>query len=144
LRRWEIERLEGRALPSTITVSNTDDAGTGSLRAAIVQANLDAAQDTITFAPSVTGTISLSTALPDLSTNMVIAGPGASALTVARSSANGTPAFRIFTVDVGTMVTISGISISGGIDPTGGGINNAGTLTVVNSTISGNGFTLVR
>ena len=73
---WLVEPLEGRIAPATIVVTSLADAGAGTLRAAIQQANLDRAQDTITFAPSVTGTITLTTALPDLSANMVIAGPG--------------------------------------------------------------------
>ena len=74
-------------MPSTITVLNTDDSGPGSLRAAITQADLDPAQDTIDFAPSVTGTITLLSALPDLSTAIILSGPGSSALTVSRSAA---------------------------------------------------------
>ena len=101
-------------MPATITVLNTDDAGAGSLRAAIEQANLDPAQDTIEFAPAVTGTITLLTALPELSTDIILSGPGASALAVARSAAAGTPEFRIFTVAAGAEVTISGLTITGG------------------------------
>jgi hypothetical protein len=133
---------------STITVSNTADTGPGTLRAAIEQANLDSAQDTIDFAPSVTGTITLSTALPALSASMNIVGPVPSDLTVARSSALGTPLFNIFTVSAGAQVAISGLTITGGrggvfvfgtfTATLGGGIANAGTLTVTNSTISGN------
>ena len=41
--------LEGRALLSTLTVSNTNDSGAGSLRAAIAQANADGGGDTIVF-----------------------------------------------------------------------------------------------
>ena len=147
-RPWVVESLESRSMLSTIAVSSTGDTGPGTLRAAIEQANLDAAQDTIMFAPSVTGTITLSTALPDLSAGMNIVGPGPSALTVARSSTPGTPLFSIFTVSAGAQVTISGLTITGGRGGTfvfgtftatlGGGIANAGTLTVTNSTISGN------
>src|SRR5947209_6660874 len=90
-RRPGVECLEGRVVPSTINVLNANDSGTGSLRAAIDQANLDPAPDTIDFAPAVTGTITLSGALPDLSTNIRLSGPGASILTVARGSDPGTP-----------------------------------------------------
>ena len=61
-----------------------------------------------------TGTITLLTALPDLSTDIIVSGPGASALAVARSAAAGTPEFRIFTVTAGAEVTISGLTITGG------------------------------
>jgi hypothetical protein len=136
-RAWLVEPLEGRVVPATITVTSLADAGAGTLRAAIEQANLDTARDTITFAPSVTGTITLSTALPDLSTNMIIAGPGPSALTVARSGADGTPDFRIFTVAAGVEVAISGLTLTGGSEVSVGGIDNSGTLTLTHSTLSG-------
>jgi hypothetical protein len=37
IRRWAIEPLKSRIVPSTLTVMNTDEAGAGSLRAAIEQ-----------------------------------------------------------------------------------------------------------
>ncbi len=132
------DALEVRAVPATITVMNTNDSGLGSLRDAIAQANTDPTQDTIDFAPAVTGTITLLSALPDLSGNIVLTGPGATALTVARSAAAGTADFSIFTVTSGFEVTISGLTITGGQAVNGGGIINEGTLTVLNSTLSGN------
>ncbi len=162
-----VESLESRALLSTLTVSSIGDTGPGTLRAAIEQANLDATQDTITFAPSITGTINLSSALPNLSAKTIIDGPGPSVLTIARSDAAGTPAFGIFTVLTGAEVAISGLTIAGGSLPSegtvgggianrgmlsladltivdssagtyGGGIYNAGIMSVANSTIRGN------
>ena len=85
------------------------------------------------------GTVNLTEALPELSGNLQIEGPGADQLTVRRDSTAG--AFRIFTVGQGSEVSISGITISGGNAPnsTGGGIHNReGILTVSDSTISGN------
>jgi hypothetical protein len=41
--------LEGRALLANLVVSNTDDSGPGSLRAAVGQANSDGGGDTIVF-----------------------------------------------------------------------------------------------
>ncbi len=140
----ESERLEARVVPAVITVMNTGDSGPGSLRAAITQADLDTTPDTIMFASSVTGTITLLSALPELSTAITLDGPGASVLTVAPSTATGPPDFGIFTVPKGADVTISGLTISGGGVNTaaagegGGGIFNAGTLTVTDSTITGN------
>ena len=97
-RAWGFEPLEGRVVPAVITVLNADDSGLGSLRAAIEQANAMSGPDTIEFAPAVVGAITLLSALPELSTDLTIDGPGASALAVARSAASGTPEFRIFTV----------------------------------------------
>ncbi|SIO55552.1 hypothetical protein SAMN05444166_5109 [Singulisphaera sp. GP187] len=134
------EALEGRVVLSTFTVTNTNDDGGGSLRAAIDLANADPAQDTINFAVSATGTIRLRSALPDLTTAIILIGPGASALTVARSADPSTPEFRIFNVTAGAEVAISGLTISGGrvSAESGGGIANHGTLAITDSTLSGN------
>ncbi|HET8899944.1 MAG TPA: choice-of-anchor Q domain-containing protein, partial [Rhodanobacteraceae bacterium] len=52
----------------TLQVSNSNDAGAGSLRAAITAANASASDSTITFAPGTDGVaIVLASALPDLS-----------------------------------------------------------------------------
>src|SRR5262249_1079696 len=141
-RPLSLEPLEGRVVPATIPVTSLADAGPGTLRAAIMRANLDPAPDTITFAPSVRGAIALLRALPDLSTDMEIDGPGPSVLTVARLAAAGTR-FRIFDVPTGVEVGISGLTITGGFASgggiaNGGGISNAGTLTVTDATFSDN------
>src|SRR5271157_1589305 len=146
-RRLLLEPLEGRALLSltTWTVNSLGDTGTGSgtsgdLRYVITQADQTQGDNTINFA--VTGTITLNSALPDLSNTSGltdIEGPGATSLTVARSSAAGTPDFRIFTVDAGTQVSLFGLTITGGLaNGSGGGIYNGGTLTLTSSTVSGN------
>jgi hypothetical protein len=133
-----LERMEDRRLLALLTVATTADTGVGSLREAIATANLDPAPDTIGFAPAVTGTITLQTALPELSTTIVLEGPGASALTVARSSAEGTPAFRVITVAAFVEVAVSGLTLAGGRAQEGGGLFNAGLLTVTDSTLSDN------
>ena len=46
--RPRLEELEGRTLPATLTVTNVNDGGPGSLRQAIIEANA-AAADTIAF-----------------------------------------------------------------------------------------------
>src|SRR5678816_3325201 len=48
--RVSIEGLEGRVLLSTYTVTNVNDAGSGSLRQAITDANKHSGADTIRFA----------------------------------------------------------------------------------------------
>ena len=114
-RRFTLEPLEGRALLSLTTwmVNDLGDAGNGSgnsgdLRYCITQANQTTGDNTINF--SVTGTITLSSALPDLSntTGLTdIEGPGAASLTVARDSVPETPAFRIFTIDSNANVILA-------------------------------------
>src|SRR5688572_6295263 len=48
-RRLRFERLESRLVLSTITVTNTDDSGPGSLRQAILDASALEGHDTIEF-----------------------------------------------------------------------------------------------
>ena len=123
----------------TFTVSNTDDSGLGSLRQAITDANT-AAGGTITFTAGVTGTIDLQAALPNLDSDIIIDGPGASTLTVQRSFAVSTPAFSVFTINVGKTVEINGLTIkngNGGLDG-GGGVYNGGTLFIIACAISNN------
>ncbi len=74
--------LEVRALLSTITVTNDDDSGSGSLRDAIDSAS---AGDTIDFAPSAYGTITLTSGpLSAPNIDLTIQGPGR---TISRSAA---------------------------------------------------------
>src|SRR5262249_30439476 len=113
---------------------------TGDLRYCITQANHTTGDNTIKF--GVTGTITLNSALPDLSNTSGttdIDGPGAKKLTVARNSAAGTPAFRIFTIDTGTTVDISSLTITGGLATQGGGLlDNGGTVSLTKVTVTNN------
>ncbi len=133
-----------------LTVTTLSDpsglAGTVSLRQAITTANADTidSQEIISFASGLSGTINLTEALPSLSNNISITGPGASSLTVNRLSTDAN--FSIFTVNSGETVNISGITIEGGNATNGGGINDnsngapdtGGTLTVNSTTFTGN------
>src|SRR5262249_17353975 len=124
-----LEILEARTLLSTYLVDRLTDANpfaggqgsglAGDLRYAIAQATDG---DTINF--GVTGTINLGfNSLPALTHSIDIEGPGAAQLTVTRG-------FSIFSVGSGATVSISGLSVTN----SGGGISNAGTLTVSNCT----------
>ena len=55
--RVQAQALEFRLLLATYVVTNTNDAGTGSLRQAIVNANANAGADTINFNIPGTGTV---------------------------------------------------------------------------------------
>ncbi len=115
------------------TVTNTDDSGPGSLRAAVAAAN---AGDTIQF--NVSGIITLTSGELLLTKGLTITGPGASQLAV-----SGGHASRIFTIGFGANVNISGLTIENGnaSESGGGGIYNQGGLTLTNSTILGNSAT---
>jgi CSLREA domain-containing protein len=131
--------------PTSLVVTTLLDAnvpsGKLSLREAIAIADAFSSRQTITFDPSIltepTGNvIDLQSALPDLTANVTIQGPGANVLTVQRDAKDA--AFSVFTVDKGATATISGLTISGGSATQGGGIDNLGSLTVSDSTLSGN------
>ena len=94
-----------------------------------------AGADVIVFQQGLTGTIALTGGELDITDDLKINGPGADKLTV---SGNNTS--RIFQVESGETVRISGLTIAGGhVDSgNGGGIENFGTLTVSDSVVAGN------
>jgi CSLREA domain-containing protein len=127
-------------------VSTVDDHDDGvcnadcTLREAIRAANSNPGDDDgIEF--TVTGTINLTSALPDITGGVSIDGPGANLLTVRRFDSD-TVLFRIFNVMTTGTVVFSGLTISNGqaTDNAGGGIskNGAGTVTIADCTVSGN------
>jgi Right handed beta helix region len=124
-----------------------DGTGHCTLRAAIEVANFNGGDDGIFFDIPTTDpgysngvwTINLGTALPDLSTNISISGPGAAMLTVQRSF-TATAEFRVFNVTGTSTVTLSGLTLRNGSESSsqGAGIQNTGTLSITNCTLSGN------
>lgn len=124
------------------STADTDSGACGAtscaLREAINAANKAGGSHTITFASNVKGTITLSKALPNLSSNITLRGPGAKVLTV-----SGHDAVRVFTISNGTSigptVSISGLTIAHGKATGnypanfGGGLyNDHGTLSLSN------------
>ena len=100
-------------------VTSLADSGAGTLRSAL---NTAAPGDTITFAPGLSGTITLLSPLPPISQNQTITGAGAS---ITISGANTS---RVFFADTGK-ISISNLTIvagnatggAGGSSNTGGG-----------------------
>jgi len=135
-----LEQLEGRAVPSVITlnVTSPDDSGKHTLRDAITTADQGSANDSYVIKIVSPKTITLESALLDLNRNITITGSASGKTTVQRDPS--APAFRIFTVDAGETVNISGLTIKGGNagSGNGGGVDNSGTLTVSNSVFSSN------
>ncbi|MEA2959383.1 MAG: hypothetical protein QOJ58_5244, partial [Alphaproteobacteria bacterium] len=115
------------------------------LRAAIQETNGASTDDSITFDPALNGgTITLDTALDAISGNLTITGPGATLLTVGRNPGAATK-FRIFTINSGKTVSISGLTIANGtLNPgsDGGGVLNNGTLTLTGCNLYGNSTAL--
>jgi hypothetical protein len=129
------------ASAATFTVTNTNDSGAGSIRQAIVDANLTASDDIIEI--NVTGTITLTTGeltIDDAAAagKLTIKGPGAEPITI-----SGNAVSRIFMNLYGAdtlirNVTISNGTISSGSPIAGGGIYSSGALTLVNSVVQDN------
>src|SRR6266536_3107347 len=139
--------------PNPTYVTSLGDQGEGTLRWAI---DLASPGSTITLAPTLRGTIVLSTNNLDISKDLNIRGPGAGTLTIS----NGNTGYSIH-VQPGASVSLSGLAfksnevlqnsfidnhgelnlinnlITNSVGPNGS-INNAGILTIINSTISHN------
>jgi len=116
----------------TNTVINLNDSGPGSLRDTIGKSALG---NVINFASGLSGNITLTNGELAIAQALTILGPGVKTLTV-----SGNNSSRVFNISSGTVV-ISGLTIANGYhDNTvqGGGIANAGNLTVSNCDFVGN------
>ena len=115
-----------RAVLAAITITTAADAGPGSLRDAIERANQDPAPDEIDFAPSVTGTIRLTSALPELTGALAVRGPGSASLKVS-TPCRASPSSASSPWPRSANVEFAGLNISGGMasgTDGGGGILN--------------------
>jgi predicted outer membrane repeat protein len=114
-----------RAATDTVTTCNET-----TLRSVISSA---APGDTVNF--SCSGTITLTAAgggAITLSENLIIDGTGQTV------TISGGGSVQVFMVNSGVTVTLNDLTIANGNAGFGGGIDNEGTLTVTNSTFSGN------
>jgi hypothetical protein len=122
---------KGNRPVNTITVTNTNDSGPGSLRQALADANDG---DTINFAA--TGSIGLTSGELVVNKSVTISGPGADSLTI-----DGNSQSRVLHIGSGKTVTISGLTITHGNPPNddGGGVyDDHATLEINGCTISNN------
>ncbi len=132
--------MSGLARAATITVTNTNDSGAGSLGAAITTADANPSTAyTINF--SVSGTITLGSELPSITNvaGVTIDGSG-QAITVDGNNAN-----EIFSVISGATLNLQFLTLTNGSvigtsgsAAEGGAIVNNGTLNVTNITFSAN------
>ena len=138
-----MEVLEDRRVLSTFTVLNLDDAGLGSLRQAVEDANALEGADLIRFAHALKGTVGLTSGELAITDDLTIDGPGAQKLTI-----SGNPASRVFSV-FGSTVTIADLTIADGVASdvpglpvgfAGGGglLNLEGRVTVTHVDFTGN------
>ncbi|HMY74889.1 MAG TPA: Ig domain-containing protein, partial [Blastocatellia bacterium] len=116
-----------------------DAAGRCTLRAALEEADALTPCGAITINLNVTGVINLGTALPPLTHDLQIIGPGAAALTIQRQA---TALFRVLEIAGGRTVQLSGVTVRqgsvGGFLVQGGGILSNGYSTLTDCVIADN------
>jgi len=127
---------------ATLTVTNTNDSGAGSLRDAMTVANSDSG-DTINFNIPGAGpfTITLASTLPAVASSMTISGPVSSP---PRIIVDGNQAVQLMLVNAGATLSLKYLTLSNGKllgqpgDQSGAAIFNQGALNIANCTFSGN------
>lgn len=136
-----VQATPAAALPlSTFTVDNTNDAGAGSLRQALLDANALPGADVIDI--SAVGVVNLLSPLPMITGSVTIQGPGAELFTV-----DGQDLYRV--LDIAAVdVSISALTVqrgaAAGAGANGAGIRSLGDLSlshvrVLSNTAQGHG-----
>jgi hypothetical protein len=103
-----LELLESRIAPATFIVTSLADAGAGTLRDAIVEANDHPGADVIVFKSGLTGTIDITSGQIQITDTLKIKGPGATKLTLDANLQS-----RIFSVTDFDSGTDSPLAVSG-------------------------------
>ncbi len=134
----DVGAFEREGVSKLLRVTNVNDAGTGSLRAAIAAANDALNPVTIRFTGTALGTIELQSALPVLTNDISIRGLGASR-TVLRREANEN--FGILALDGNFESTISRLTLANGEGAVGGFANQGGKVTLDRVAVRGNAGT---
>ncbi len=115
--------------PAPVVVTNLNDGGPGSLRAALTAV---APNGNITFQSGLTGTLTLTSGELSIPRNLTINGPGASVITVINQ--NG----RDFNVGANITASIAGLTLTASnLSGNGGAILNAGNLNVTACVFAG-------
>ena len=122
-------QLDAPNLPAaTLTVLNVNDSGAGSLRQAVLDANLG---DTIVFTPTLAGqTIVLTSGAIVIDKPLGIDGAAAPGVRI-----SGNDASRVFNVSIGPVALNNLILEHGYIDGSGGAVYAAGAIVFANSAI---------
>src|SRR5262245_18724744 len=129
--RLLVESLEDRSVPATFLVNNIADAGAGSLRDAITQANNSGGPDNIVFDTAgvfaTNQVIGLTSGTITISDNVTITSPSAARVTVQRTS--GT--FGLFNLTPTGNVTMDGLTLSSGNSGSGSAVTVGGTTNFI-------------
>ncbi|WP_157640283.1 choice-of-anchor Q domain-containing protein [Lamprocystis purpurea] len=125
-------------LAETFTVTTTDDAGPGSLRQAMLDANAEPGPDEIVFASTVTGTITLTSGALVSTDVLTLSGPGAAELTL-----DGGGAFDILQLQYdrpsyqSLELTVSGLTLTNALTAINGS-DYSTRVKVADTVITGN------
>ncbi len=118
-------------------VTNTSDSGNGSLRQAVLNANAATTADTVIFTSlfNTPQTITLTSGAITFTdaARTTITGPGASLLSI-----SGNNASQVFIVNANKSAALLGLTVTGGQGVDGGGLDNSGTLSMLNCTVNNN------
>jgi Right handed beta helix region/Calx-beta domain len=122
---------------STYLVTNLNDNGPGSLRDAILQANVGVSYDLIAFQPGLAGSITLTSGAMSISESVAIQGPGAGLITIDANLQSRV--FDVFNPASDIAVSLVGMTVTGGsVASSGGGIASAESLELDGMVIAGN------
>jgi hypothetical protein len=132
-----VESLGERIVPATFVVTNVHESGVGSLAAAIHHAEADRSEtpEVITFSHRMAGktiTTAATLSVADRVEPIEIEAPSAGVII------DGGLAHEVFHIAKGTNVTLKNLTIEHGLSDNGGGIDNAGTLKMVNTRVEDN------
>jgi hypothetical protein len=138
-----LERLEDRTVLSSYTASSVSE-----LIADINASNKAGGSNTITLAPGKTFTLTAVDNTTDGASGLPVIASGDSLTivgngdTVERSTGGGTPAFRLLDVAGGASLSLSGLTLQGGLAsgaiPAGGAILSRGSLSLSGVTVQSN------
>jgi len=135
-----LEALEDRWMPTTVT--NLLDSGAGSLRDAIASTPTGGIID---FQAGLTGTITLTSGELVINNKLTITGPGAGSLAISGGNTSrvfdlpaSTSSLALFGLTIENGSSVGTGAVGSGNTGWGGGIENYGTLSITNCTITGN------
>jgi hypothetical protein len=122
-RLFPVVMIAAAVQADTLTVTNLDDSGPGSLRATLAAAT---SGDTIVFAENLEGTLTLTSGEIALNKTVTVQGPGAKRLTITSNLQS-----RAFSLNAPADVSLADLTLAGCSTPTG----NGGAISNVNGTL---------